>query len=87
MQLAGAGDDVLGLLGLIGVPAESRARLDLEDDRRRCVRPMSAVGNKRSLPANCVVAFAVDVRSRQVERWDWIHAFPPIRADSAKPAQ
>jgi hypothetical protein len=31
MQLAGPGDDVLGLLGLIGVPIESRARLDLEE--------------------------------------------------------
>ena len=52
MQLTGPGDDALGLLGLIGVPAESRARPDLEDDRRRLVRTMSSIGDEDALPTN-----------------------------------
>ena len=76
MQLARPGDDVLRLLGLVGVPAESRARLDLEDDRGRLVRAVSAVGDEGTLPTHRIVALAVDLRARQVKRRDRVHTIP-----------
>ena len=38
LQLAVSSDDILGLLGRIGVPAKTPSRLDLIDDRRRLSR-------------------------------------------------
>src|SRR5215211_8006067 len=76
LQLAGPGNDVLSLLCLICVPAEATTRLDLEDDRRRCVRAVSAVGDKRSLPTNRVVAIPVELRAGKVKRRYWVHTIP-----------
>src|SRR5215212_9170290 len=76
VQLAGPRDDVLGLLGLIGVPAEPASRLDFEDDRRRLVRPVSPIGNEGALPTNCIVTISVDLSARQVKRRDWVYTIP-----------
>src|SRR5215217_3285451 len=75
-HLAGSGDDVLSLFGLIGVPAEPAARLDLEDDRRRLVRPVSPIRNEGPLPTNGIVAVPMDLRPRQVERRNRVHTIP-----------
>src|SRR5215212_4662977 len=76
VQLAGPRDDVLGLLGLIGVPAEPASRLDFEDDRRRLVRPVSPIGNEGALPTNCIVTISVDLRAAgQTSRLGPYHPF------------
>src|SRR3954462_9706451 len=76
LQLAGSGDDVLGLFGLIGVPAEPAARLDLEDDGRRLIRPVSPIGDEGPLPTNGIVAIPVDLPAWQVERRYRVHTIP-----------
>jgi hypothetical protein len=76
VQFPGSRDAVLGLLGLIGVPAEPASRLDLEDNRRRLVRAVSPLGHESALPANGIVAIPVDLRARQVESRDRVHTIP-----------
>jgi hypothetical protein len=76
VQLAGSSDDVLRLLGLIGVPAKSLARLDLEDDWRRLVCAVTPIRDEGALPANCIVAIPVDLCARQVKCRDRLHAIP-----------
>jgi len=76
LQLAGPGNNVLRLLCLIGVPAEATTRLDFEDDRRRCVRAVSAVGDEGPLPANRVVAITMELCARQVKRRYRVNTIP-----------
>src|SRR5215213_10038180 len=75
-QLAGSGDDILSLFGLIGVPAEPAARLDLEDDRRRLVRPVSPIGDEGPLPTNGIITVPMDLGAWQVERRYRVHTIP-----------
>ena len=55
LQLAGAGDDVLRLLGGVRVPAEMAARLDLVDDGRGLVGALAAVARENA-PSHSMVA-------------------------------
>ncbi|SRR6266404_60872 len=49
MQLATAGNNVLGLFGSIGVPAEPASGLDLVNNRRRLGRPVSSIEHKSTV--------------------------------------
>src|SRR5262245_36664321 len=64
-QLAGPSEDVLGLLGGIGVPAEPSAGLDLVDDGRGRRRPVSAIGGERARPSHRRVVHSSDLRTRK----------------------
>ncbi len=50
-KLASAGEDVLGLLGRIRMPAEPPAGLDLVDNGRGRGRSVAAIGGKRAATA------------------------------------
>jgi hypothetical protein len=64
-QLAGASEDVLRLLGGVGVPAEPSAGLDLVDDGRGRRRPVSAIGGERARPSHRRVVHSSDLRTRK----------------------
>src|SRR5262249_52212219 len=78
LQLALAGDDVLGLLGGVGVPAELAARLDLVDDGRGLARAVAAIDHEGALPTDgrvvgsanlrAIQSFAGDADSRRARR-------------------
>ena len=55
LQLALAGDDVLRLLGGVGVPAELPAGLDLVDDGRGLARPVAAIDREGRFPADSLI--------------------------------
>jgi hypothetical protein len=89
LQLARTGNDVLRLLGLIGVPAEATTRLDLEDDRRRRFSTVSSIEDKGSMLTNRVVSIAVELDTWQIKRRHWVHTIPSTFAtdDVAEPAR
>jgi hypothetical protein len=66
MQHARAGDDVLRLLGGIGVPAQPRARFDLIDDRRRRGRPaVSAIDRESASPFDRWLTLCPNLSARE----------------------
>jgi hypothetical protein len=68
MEFAVAGNDVLRLLGRIGVPAKPAARFDLVDDGRRCRRAVTAIHRKGAGPAHRGIVFAPHLRARKLVR-------------------
>jgi len=58
VQFPGSGDNVLRLLGGIGMPAEPFPRLDLINDRGRCGGAMAAIHGESTSPMNRFIIFS-----------------------------
>lgn len=74
-ELAAAGDDVLGLLRRVGMPAESMTGLDLVHDRRRLRRTVASIYCECAGPVDCRVVFAPYFAALEFAGFnDWFHA-------------
>ena len=67
-KLALAGDDILRLLGGVGVPVELPSGLDLVHDRRRLSRTVSAAG-ANTRPTHRRVTLATDLMRSSLSDW------------------
>ena len=64
-KFAGAREDILRLLGRIGMPAEAAARLDLIDDGRGRGRSVPAISRERAGSSHRGIIYAADLRARK----------------------
>src|SRR5271169_1421968 len=82
MELSGAGDDVLRLLGGVRMPAEVTARLDLVNNRGRRCRTAAAIARECALPTDRRIALPPDLRAFEFAGIDdRIHGLRPLLVD------